>query len=437
MTWVTSLIVSILGGLSSLLLAGVIANACVSWYHIPSREGASGYFVVFVALGGGVAGLVVSFIVAQIAASVFGPGFLKALGSAIGVVLLITGVTVTICRLLAHVPPTIDGEELNLEVEFRFPAGSGGTNPPTAEGEWRVELDPLTPSNPGKGYGIGEIETAAARFENKQWIVPTKMPLFTARGKRFVSLFKVGSQDGAGFLLPVPRQPGKSFEQWSEWFPKQQPNGQPWPSDKMSCRFRVQIMPPPPPPRDYDAEQAAAKEAEFAAIPPDAPLSRWLAYTGYPQPQTERALQAIAKRPNLVREIEELSLSEDNELACQAIRCVGKLPPPLEQFNAPMQRVGQEIAERIRKVNAVSAEQDPSYEGAANVSQRFTAWHQTICVLREKSGGDFTPELRTILELSRIRKDSQSMQMDICRVASFYLHEWAGDAPLPSDPKPR
>jgi len=306
MIWFTSLIVSIVGGLSSLLLAGFIANACVSWYRISSREGASGYFVVFVALGGGVVGLIVSFISAQIVASIFGPGFFKAFGGAIGVVVLIAGVAALVCRLLAHAPSTRDEEEL-----------------------------------------------------------------------------------------------------------------------------------PTPPPRDDAAEQAAAKEAEFVAIPADAPLSQWLPYTGYSQPQTERALLAIAKRPNLAREIEELSLGEDHELACQAIRCAGKLPPPLEQFNAPMQRVGQDLAERIRKVNAVPVEQDPSYLGAANVSMRFTAWHQTIRGLREKSGGDFTPELRTILELSRLRKDSQSMQMDICRVASYYLHEWAGDAPLPSDPKPR
>ena len=208
----------------------------------------------------------------------------------------------------------------------------------------------------------------------------------------------------------------------------------------MSCRYRVQIKPPPPPQKtqsDYDAEQAVEKEKEFATIPADAPLSRWLFYTSYEQPQTERALQAIAKRPNVVSEIEALAVGDDAELARRAIRCAPKLSLSLEQFNAPMQRVGQNIAERIRKVNAVPVEQDPSYLGAADISIRFTSWHQTISELREKHVGDFIPELRTILELSRLRKDSHCMQMDVCRVASYYLHEWAGDAPLPSDPKPR
>jgi hypothetical protein len=57
--------------------------------------------------------------------------------------------------------------------------------------------------------------------------------------------------------------------------------------------------------------------------------------------------------------------------------------------------------------------------------------------LREKSGGDFIPELKTILELSRVRTDSRGMKFDVCRVASYYLHAWAGVEPLPTDPKPR
>jgi hypothetical protein len=64
-------------------------------------------------------------------------------------------------------------------------------------------------------------------------------------------------------------------------------------------------------------------------------------------------------------------------------------------------------------------------------------WHITITSLREKSGGDFTPELKTILELSRVKKDSVRMQIDVCRVASYYLHVWAGVEPLPTDPPPR
>jgi hypothetical protein len=55
--------------------------------------------------------------------------------------------------------------------------------------------------------------------------------------------------------------------------------------------------------------------------------------------------------------------------------------------------------------------------------------------LQGKDGVDLTPELRTILELARVRQDSYLMRQDVVRVASYYLRQWAGLAPLPTDPK--
>ena len=95
-----------------------------------------------------------------------------------------------------------------------------------------------------------------------------------------------------------------------------------------------------------------------------------------------------------------------------------------------------DIAERLRKFNTAPVEQNPADLTASNLGSRYTSWHVTITALREKSGGDFTPKLKTILELSRVRKDNNYIQLDICRVASYYLHEWAGIKPLPGDPKP-
>ena len=56
--------------------------------------------------------------------------------------------------------------------------------------------------------------------------------------------------------------------------------------------------------------------------------------------------------------------------------------------------------------------------------------------LQGKDGVDLTPELRIILELARVRQDSYVMRQDVVRVASYYLQQWAGLAPLPTDPKP-
>ena len=440
MTWFISFLAAVVSGVASLFLAGFIANACVSWYHVSSREGASGYFVMFTGIGGGIAGLILGFIAARFVASHYGAGFGKELGGALGVVLLIAGISTLLCRMLADVAPKIDGQELNLEVEFRFPNTLNGKQPPTAEGkDWEFTLASLAGQNRRKTEE-GVIQTKAARFENGQWIVPTHVHLFTERGKRNVMLARRQATEVTSFLLPLTPRPGNEFEEWSAWTPRQQANGQPWPADKMSCRFRVQKIPLPPPPQsesDWKAEQDAGKEASFAAIPTNAPVQAWFPYLDYAQPQTERALQLIASRSNLIAELSKLAVGEDAELAGKALRCIEKLPAPTEEFIAPVEAAGRDLIERIRKVNATTVEADPSYEAAADASIRFSSWMCAVRTLREKCGGDFTPELKTILELSRLRSDSRSMRGDICRVASFYMHEWTGLAPLPTDPKPR
>lgn len=60
-----------------------------------------------------------------------------------------------------------------------------------------------------------------------------------------------------------------------------------------------------------------------------------------------------------------------------------------------------------------------------------------VRALRAQASGDFTPELKEILELARVRSESHALRADVVRVASFYLHEWTGLAPLATDPAPR
>ena len=59
-----------------------------------------------------------------------------------------------------------------------------------------------------------------------------------------------------------------------------------------------------------------------------------------------------------------------------------------------------------------------------------------VRALQGKDGVDLTPELGAILELARVRRDSYVMRQDVVRVASYYMSEWAGTAPLPTDPRP-
>ena len=87
-------------------------------------------------------------------------------------------------------------------------------------------------------------------------------------------------------------------------------------------------------------------------------------------------------------------------------------------------------------MNDTPVDQDPSYQGAADVQVRFSAWRVAVQSLRQKRGADFIPELRRILELSRVRTDSRVLQ-DVRRVASYYAKTWGGIEPAPGDPPPR
>ncbi len=438
MTWLISIFAALISGVVGLLLAGVISNACVSWYNVSSREGAAGYFVIFTALAGGVAGVIIGLITARLIAANYGPSFFKELGGALGVVLVLSGLAALLCRLLADVPPRIDGRDLDLHVEFRFPTDANSAQPPTATGEWSVQLDAIS-NQRQRDYRIGSVHTNAARLENDRWIVPTEVFLFTACDRRGLRLIRDG-QDVGSFLLPLPAHPKKNFETWSDWLPRQQADGQPWPADKLSYRFRVQKEPPPAPRKtkeEHEAEAAAEKEAEFAAIPADAPVQSWFPYLAYEQPQTERARNLVTRRPNLAQELGVLATNEDARLAEAAMRCIEQLPNPTAEFIAPIESAGRNLAGRLRAVNVTTVEQDPGYHGAADIAIRFSGWMAAVRTLRDKAGGDFTPELKTILELSRVRTDSTVMRSSVCRVASYYLHQWAGIAPLPTDPPPR
>ena len=248
MTWLVSILVALITGFVGLLLGGLIANACVSWYQVPSREGQSGFFVVFIALGSGLVGLFLGLVAARVVAWNYGSGFGYEFLGALGIVLATAGIAALMSRLLADVPPTIDGRELNLEVEFRFPDSLDSERAPTAEGDWVFTLASIS-SQTRRSYREGTIDNAAARFENGRWIVPTQVELFTERGGRSVTLSLRNATEVMGFLLPLPARPTVKFEQWSDWMPRQQAGGQPWPSDKMSCRFRIQKIPIPHEPK--------------------------------------------------------------------------------------------------------------------------------------------------------------------------------------------
>lgn len=436
MPWLISLFAAALAGAIGLLLSGFIANACVSWFSVSSREGQSGYYVIFNALIGGFLSFVIGLIAARLIVGHFGSDFVKEAGAAVGVVVGIAGLLTLFLRLIADVEPTLDGRPLNLEVEFRFPVGLPEGVTPTSTGKWGFQLLSIV-GGVRRGNQAGEIRSGAAHRDEGRWIVPAVVRVFTERGDRAIQL-TCDDKDAAGFLVPLPARPKHTFEAWSDWMPRQQADGKPWPTDKMSYRFRVQKEPPPPPQKtmeELQAEQAAEEMAAFEKLPLDGPLTQWFEYTRSEQNLTERALERILARTNAIAELRALAVGDDPDHAHAALNCIRLMPEPPAALVPVVEEAARVIAARMQRFIQTPKEQDPEFATAVDPATRFYGWIGAAENLRDKCGGDFVPELTTLLELSRRRPESHCMRQDICRLASHSLKVWAGVEPLPSDPE--
>lgn len=212
MSWSATFGVAVVAGLGGTLAAGYTANLAVSWYRISSFEGQSGYFVVLLGLVGLVLGIVVGVIVARAASG----SFLHAVATSLGVVAGLTLLGAGSARLLADVPPAIDGDTLLLAVEYRWPesqvdAPAAGTDDPV------VRLASISGSAE-RSAAVGPLWLQDSRREDGHWVSPGAVQLFTERSRRVLTFVADGAIQH-GVVVPLPRRPGASHLQWSEWLP--------------------------------------------------------------------------------------------------------------------------------------------------------------------------------------------------------------------------
>lgn len=439
MNWLLSILASLVCGIVGLFTSGVVAAVYAEWYHMSTREGQAGFFVIGMALLGGIVCSVLGLVAARILGTADTRGFFKAAGVSSTAVVAAGGATALVLFLLADFPPTIDGEELMFEMEILLPKGQGIPTSETPPETQFVLGSAVNGTQRASQYG--ELKVAEAREQDGRWIVPAEALLFTTRGKRTTEA-RIDDVVIGAFLVPLPAHPGPEYETWSEWMPKPPPGSPPWPDTKSSFRFRVKRIPPPSPPptaEEWEAQKDRDEQAAFDAIAPDAPLAEILPYTPSwrNEARREAAIARITARPEYSVELGKAMLAEDMRAAESALRFVGELPEPDPALVPEVRAAGLDVIERMKKFNATTIEEDPSYEGAADVSIRFSAWMTAASALKDKAGADFVPELGEVLDLSRVRSDSYVMQQDVRRVASYYMKSWAGVEPLPGDPPPR
>jgi hypothetical protein len=233
--WLNTFLIAVLSAALGGFAGGLVATGGVKWYRISKFEGGAGYFVVFMGLLGIVAGLLIGIVTALSVWADSGGGFLKVLGLAWGIILLTGGVIAAVSRLLADVPPTIDGQELLLVVDVRWPADQTASPAEVASGDAHLVLGSLAGRVLRKSER-GILWTGEAVQVDGRWIARGVANVFTSRGRRTLAI-NTGPGLTESFLVPLPAFPRGRSRQWSDWLPRSRATG---PSSRLTYRFRVQ-----------------------------------------------------------------------------------------------------------------------------------------------------------------------------------------------------
>ncbi|MBL8267236.1 hypothetical protein [Steroidobacter sp.] len=435
MGWLGAIGVGLVSAPLTGIIIGTAAGLCADWMRMPNREGAVGYFAVAMTLLGAFFGLLLAIVIARGWFGITG-GFGKTLALTVGPVLAVSLVVTGLVWLTADSNPEIDGRELDLAVELRYPVGVA----PTIDG-----ADPyitFIKLSDGSSEGYARLEIDKAQQIDGRFIVPATLRIQTS-AKRKVLSARLSQEQNLLFAPDFDAQPGQKDLQWSRWIDAAYPLGETAPpADKtFAARYQVRLVEPPPPTPTAAEQEAAAEaeqEAKMRALAPDAPLEQWLLFTRYGVPQTriDAAVAAIRQRPQFASEMTALLTGDFSEASQDALRSLTHMQPPPTELGPAVVAAGSAIAKALRElVLPPGPEQD--YADAAAISPQFSAWMEAARALQGKDGIDLVPQLQEIIVPARAHPDSHVLRIDVVRVASYYLQQWGNIEPLPTDPPPR
>jgi hypothetical protein len=436
MSWLSSIGVGFLTAIIGTFGTGALGLLCVEWFRVPSREGGSGYMVLFMGLLGGVLGFIIGIVGARIVSAGATPGFLKALGVAAGSNLGLLAIATFICWLAADFDTTLQGRPVELQAEVRCPAGF--VMPDKVENDkWYTCMSTAT----RRATSYGELRLVDARQVDGRWILTTTLVLKTSMREKEIC-FNLG-ETPHWFHVSFPSKPGSRYFAWSEWLQGIEEVGKPGLAlgEDFNLRFRLAILPEPKPEpagRPSEAEIAAQKQAEenavlaaLTALTPESSLEDCLKFTHSSQPEEfrTRAGAVIGKRSNVVAEMSEQILSADHDISDRALRALAVIKPLPIELAVPVHALGEKLIARMKSYNATKPEDDPNYQQAADVSVLFSEWFHGHHALYNSAGAEGLPQLQVVLDLALVRGDSHVMKNDVARIAQYYVKEWS-NAPV-------
>ena len=401
MSWLTSLIVAVLSGVLGLVVAGLVTATLSQWLEVSNREGAAGYLMIFVALIGGAVGFALGLGSSRVIAGMPEPGFLKALGISGGAVLVLGGIALLLGWLRADFSPKIDDKNLELAIEVHCP--NDFTLPKELD-EYGAYACVRIPGS-RQYQQQGKLDLAHARQADGCWIVTAIVPLQTSSANKVMDV-RFSKSSSLTFGLPLPRHPNRSDCEWSKWIASMWDAGtaEPPPDNKFNLRYRVKLVEPPAPAPDA----AEVRAQEFAALKPDAPLEEWLPFL-FEEPNAERTRVVIEHINSQQADLAKLLRSADKQMREHAFSAVDYVEKPAPEVVEVVLAEGRDIAEGIRRFNALPENNPKFHDVLLDLRTRFNVWKQAWWTIHQRLGVDGRPPVQAIYDLATVRARGTAM----------------------------
>lgn len=396
MKWLLVGLSGLLCAVLACLLAAGIAALCVEWFRISDFEGAAGYCVVFIALGGSVIGFVTGVVTTLVVMGGQG-NFARGFGISVALLLAAAALAIGIAWLLGDIPPKLGGDTLELLVELQSPPG--WKLPKKAmRGGFFIRLESVSHASVVRASEYGQIHWAGTREADGRVIIPASIYVFTSTGKRRISA-AFEKTTALNFALPLPAHPKAEFEQWSAWLPAESEPGR---SQGFRYRFRVMRYPRWRAAVEEDLERRIAAIRDKAlAMPDDAPLESWLRLQDLPddpnhltvQERTQRLHDVFTKR---AEELPALLNHPDREIAQRALLALMNLDGMPASAEAPLRSLAPRFAEDLRKLREHNSSVSPDPPDTEEIFQFVQRWLDAWERLPE-NGERTPPDLSPIL----------------------------------------
>jgi hypothetical protein len=235
MSWLWTILIAIVSAALGAVGTGFVCNCIAVWHRMSSREGASGYFVVFMGLLGLIVGLIFGAVMSRVLGGESSAGQVRAGGITLGIIIVVQLIGLGIAYVTADWPPTINGQRLAIEYELRLPERFSTEHIPE-KGTYIY----LTSYGSTESYDT--IDYAKARIVDGRWILPGRTRLISSRGERAL-LVHVADEMGQLIPFPLAGKPAGLNDQLSDWYPAtvKDDGSKPAAGDEVVMRYRVVI----------------------------------------------------------------------------------------------------------------------------------------------------------------------------------------------------